>query len=278
MKQLFDKVSMQCSYLTTKSYSTSFSLAINCLDSQLREPICAIYGFVRLADEIVDSFHDYNKANLLERFRTETYRAIDDKISLNPILNSFQHAVNHYDIDPELIERFFFSMKMDLTETRHNPDTFDTYVLGSAEVVGLMCLKVFCNGQQEQYDKLKPYAMKLGAAFQKINFLRDLKDDYLALGRSYFPGVNMDAFDEHSKSKIEESIEEDFRQGFKGIRQLPRAAKFGVYLAYVYYYELFTKIRKTPSVKVLRKRIRIPNQQKFSILFCSYLKHRFNLI
>lgn len=278
MKELYDKVSTKCSYLATQSYSTSFSLAIKCLDPKLRNPICAIYGFVRFADEIVDTFHDYDKPQLLDRFEKDTYLAIEEGISLNPILNSFQHAVNKYNIDRELIEQFLYSMRMDLTKTNHNTDSFETYILGSAEVVGLMCLKVFCEGDQAEYDKLKPYAMKLGSAFQKINFLRDLRDDYQHMGRTYFPGLDMEQFDEISKAEIEKSIESDFKMGFKGIKQLPRSARFGVYLAYVYYYALFNKIRRTPSSNVMEKRIRIPNQKKFSILFYTYLKHRLNLI
>ncbi|MBL6447991.1 phytoene/squalene synthase family protein [Fulvivirga sp. 29W222] len=278
MKELYDKVSTKCSYLATQSYSTSFSLAIKCLDAKLRNPICAIYGFVRFADEIVDTFHDYDKPQLLDRFEKDTYLAIEEGISLNPILNSFQFAVNKYNIDRELIEQFLYSMRMDLGKTTHNNDSFKTYILGSAEVVGLMCLKVFCEGDKAEYDRLKPYAMKLGSAFQKINFLRDLRDDYKHMGRTYFPGLNMDRFDEPSKAEIEKSIESDFKMGFKGIKQLPRSARFGVYLAYVYYYTLFNKIRRTPSSNVMEKRIRIPNQKKFSILFYSYLKHRLNLI
>ncbi|UII32355.1 phytoene/squalene synthase family protein [Fulvivirga ulvae] len=278
MKELYDKVSTKCSYLATQSYSTSFSLAIKCLDQKLRNPICAVYGFVRFADEIVDTFHDYDKSQLLDRFEKDTYLAIDEGISLNPILNSFQFAVNKYNIDRELIEQFLYSMRMDLTKTIHSKDSFETYILGSAEVVGLMCLKVFCEGNQSEYDRLKPYAMKLGSAFQKINFLRDLRDDYQHMGRTYFPGLDMEQFDEVSKAQIEKSIESDFKNGFKGIKLLPRSARFGVYLAYVYYYALFNKIRRTPSSNVMEKRIRIPNQKKFSILFYSYLKHRLNLI
>ena len=278
MKELYDKVSTKCSYLATTSYSTSFSLAIKCLDPSIRNPICAIYGFVRFADEIVDTFHEYDKAVLLERFKNDTYLAIEEKISLNPILNSFQHAVNRYNIDIELIDQFLYSMEMDLTETHHDQSSYETYILGSAEVVGLMCLKVFCSGDKCEYDKLKPYAMKLGSAFQKINFLRDLNADFNGMGRTYFPGLNMQQFDESSKAQIEADIEHDFKEGFKGIKMLPRSAKFGVYLAYVYYYSLFKKIKRTPSRNVIAQRIRIPNQKKATILFYSYVKHRLNLI
>lgn len=278
MRELFDTVSVRCSKLTTHAYSTSFSLGIRCLDKSIREPICSVYGFVRFADEIVDTFHEHDKAALLERFKADTYQAIEEKISLNPILNSFQLTVNKYNIDHELIDQFLYSMEMDLTETVHDQESFETYILGSAEVVGLMCLQVFCNGDKKEYERLKPYAMKLGSAFQKINFLRDLKDDYMHLGRNYFPGIDMKEFNDNCKAQIEAGIEEDFRMGYEGIKKLPRCAKFGVYLAYVYYYSLFKKIRRTPSSNVLSKRIRIADPLKFMILFSTYLKHRLRLI
>ncbi|MTI22517.1 phytoene/squalene synthase family protein [Fulvivirga sp. RKSG066] len=278
MKELYDKVALDCSRLTTHAYSTSFSLGIRCLDKSIRQPICAIYGFVRFADEIVDTFHDYDKASLLERFKADTYKAIEEKISLNPILHSFQLTVNKYDIDHELIDQFLYSMEMDLTDREYDKQEFETYILGSAEVVGLMCLQVFCDGDKEEYNKLKPYAMKLGSAFQKINFLRDLKDDYVHMGRSYFPGIELDHFNDDSKSQIEKGIEKDFKMGLEGIKKLPKCAKFGVYLAYVYYYSLFKKIRRTPSSNVLSTRIRIANPLKIMILFSTYLKHRLRLI
>lgn len=278
MKELFDKVSLKCSRYVTTSYSTSFSLGIKCLEKPLRDPICSIYGFVRFADEIVDTFHDYDKQRLLDRFKADTYQAIDEKISLNPILNSFQHTVNKYNIDLDLIDKFLYSMEMDLTKTQYNQSKYEEYILGSAEVVGLMCLKVFCNGELAQYERLKPYAMKLGSAFQKINFLRDLNADYVEMGRTYFPGVELNNFDEKEKLEIEKDIQEDFSMGLEGIKKLPKSSRFGVYLAYVYYYALFNKIRRTPSSSVLNKRIRIPNQVKFSILFYTYLKHRLNII
>lgn len=278
MKQLFDQVSSKCSKIATTSYSTSFSLGIRCLAPALRDPICGIYGFVRFADEIVDTFHDYDKAELLERFKKDTYQAIEEGISLNPILNSFQHVVRKYNVDHELIDQFLYSMEMDLTQQHYDQEKFETYILGSAEVVGLMCLKVFCKGDQAQYDELKPYAMKLGSAFQKINFLRDLEADYVDMGRTYFPGLEMSEFNMENKKTIEEDIEEDFKMGFEGIKKLPQSAKFGVYLAYVYYYNLFKKIKKTHPAHVLNQRIRIPNQRKLSILCYSYVKHRLNLI
>lgn len=278
MKELYDKVSIKCSRITTQSYSTSFSLGIYCLNKELRDPIYSIYGFVRFADEIVDTFHEYNKQELFDRFKEDTYRAIEEKISLNPILNSFQATVNHFSIEKELIDLFLRSMEMDLTEKNHDPDSFKEYILGSAEVVGLMCLRVFCNGNQKQYQKLKPHAMSLGSAFQKINFLRDLNADFVGMGRTYFPGLELDRFDDYNKKLIEANIEKDFHDAFAGIRQLPRTSRFGVYVAYVYYLALFKKIKNTPSEKVLQSRIRIHNRQKAGLLAYSFLKHQFNML
>lgn len=278
MKQLFDHVSIRCSRLTTKAYSTSFSLGILCLGKGLRDPVYSIYGFVRFADEIVDSFHGYDKATLLARFREETYRAIDEGISLNPILNSFQHTVRHYQIDRELIELFLHSMEMDLTHVRYTPETFQEYILGSAEVVGLMCLRVFCEHNDAMYGQLKPSAMRLGAAFQKINFLRDLQADFGGMGRSYFPGIDLHIFNDTCKAAIEASISEDFHAAYLGIKKLPRAARLGVYVAYVYYLALFRKIRNTPSELVMKSRIRIRNRHKARLLAYSYVKHQLNLI
>lgn len=278
MKDLFDKVSIRCSRLTTHAYSTSFSFGIRCLGKELRDPVYAIYGFVRFADEIVDTFHDYDKKTLLERFRKETFLAIEEKISLNPILNSFQETVNRYEIDHALIDQFLKSMEMDLVQQTHSQQSFENYVLGSAEVVGLMCLKIFCNKDMVQYQTLTPYAMRLGAAFQKINFLRDLNADYIGLGRTYFPGLSLDPFDERAKKEIEAQIAEDFHEGYIGIRKLPRSSRLGVYVAYVYYQALFKKIKNTPSDHVLRERIRIRNRHKAGLLAYSYVKHQLNLI
>lgn len=277
-KALFDDVSMQCSRLSTQLYSTSFSLGIRCLDKSLRDPIHSIYGFVRFADEIVDSFHEYNKETLLNRFETETYQAIDDKISLNPILNSFQHTVNQYNIEHELIENFLKSMRMDLSMKSFDANGIDEYILGSAEVVGLMCLRVFCNGDNTLYQKLKGNAMKLGSAFQKINFLRDLKADYETLGRNYFPGLDFHHFDDNAKKKIESEIAHEFAEGYQGIKQLPQKAKFGVYIAYIYYSALFKKIRNTPPRQVMTSRIRIRNRYKITLLLYSLVRHRLNMI
>ncbi|MCD9014075.1 phytoene/squalene synthase family protein [Parachryseolinea silvisoli] len=278
MKQLFDHVSIRCSRLTTKAYSTSFSLGILCLGKGLRDPIYSIYGFVRFADEIVDSFQDYDKVTLLARFREETYRAIDEGISLNPILNSFQHAVRQYQIDRELIDQFLHSMEMDLTHVDYTPEKFQEYILGSAEVVGLMCLRVFCQHNDALYQQLKPSAMRLGAAFQKINFLRDLQADFSGMGRSYFPGIDLHSFNDTCKATIEASIADDFHAAYLGIKKLPRSARLGVYVAYVYYLALFRKIRNTPSALVMKSRIRIRNRHKARLLAYSYVKHQLNLI
>lgn len=278
MKALYDKVSIRCSRLTTRAYSTSFSLGIRCLEKELQDPIYAIYGFVRFADEIVDTFHDYDKKNLLERFKKDTHTAITEKISLNPILNSFQATVNHYKIDYTLIDQFLHSMEMDLTEKYHDAKSFEEYILGSAEVVGLMCLRVFCKGNNAMYEQLKPYAMSLGSAFQKINFLRDLKADYVGMGRTYFPGLELTQFDSENKRKIEANIAHDFEEGFKGIKMLPRSARFGVYVAYVYYLALFKKIRNTAPGNVMTNRISIRNRHKATLLAYSYVRHQLNLI
>jgi 15-cis-phytoene synthase len=271
MKQLFDSVSHKCSRITTNAYSTSFSAGIRLLDKKLHPPIYAIYGFVRFADEIVDSFHDFPKEKLLKEFKGETYRAIEDKISLNPILNSFQWAVNKYNIEKDLIDTFLNSMEMDLNEKSYGREGYETYILGSAEVVGLMCLKVFCEGDQQMYERLKGPAMRLGAAFQKINFLRDIKDDYVILGRNYFPEVDFEHFTEEAKKKLEEEIEVDFNEGLKGIKMLPKSARAGVYLAYTYYRNLFSKIRKTPVSKILTQRVRVPDNEKFFLLARTFL-------
>jgi 15-cis-phytoene synthase len=278
MKQLYDTVSIKCSRLTTKTYSTSFSIGIYCLGKALRDPIYAIYGFVRFADEIVDTFHDYDKKVLLERFKVETYLAIHEKISLNPILNSFQATVNQFAIDKELIDQFLQSMEMDLEKKQYDKEGLKQYILGSAEVVGLMCLRVFCYGNQARYEELKPYAMSLGSAFQKVNFLRDLNADFAGMNRTYFPGIDINRFDDKNKKLIEESIESDFRAGYMGITQLPRSSRFGVYVAYVYYRALFNKIKNTPSTKILESRIRIRNRHKALLLAYSYFKHQLNLL
>jgi phytoene synthase len=278
MKQLFDTLSHDMSALTTKKYSTSFSLGIHFLSKDLQAPIHAIYGFVRFADEIVDSFHEYEKKELLQEFKAETYKALERGISLNPILNSFQWAVKKYQIDPELIEIFLQSMEMDLEMTQYEQTVYEQYILGSAEVVGLMCLKIFVRGDEAAYTSLKDSAMKLGSAFQKINFLRDLNADYYQLGRTYFPEMNFDLFDCAMKAKIEQEIDLDFKAGYEGIKLLPKDARFGVYMAYRYYIKLFHKIQKTDAEIILGQRIRIPDNKKYRLLFTSYLRHNLNLL
>lgn len=278
MKAIFDKVSLQCSRLATTSYSTSFSLGIKFLAERFRQPVYSIYGFVRFADEIVDSFHGYDKKMLLDQFREDTRHAIENKISLNPILNSFQQAVHQYHIDRELIETFLDSMEMDLDKKYYTRKLYDLYILGSAEVVGLMCLRVFCEGDQAAYEALKHPAMKLGAAFQKVNFLRDIKADSKELGRTYFPGVDMDNFSLNDKLRIEREIAEDFAAALPGIKKLPRSSRKGVYLAYHYYHFLFRKIRQLPPHRILHERIRIPNYKKLFLLFTSTVKHQLNLL
>jgi 15-cis-phytoene synthase len=261
----------------TQQYSTSFSLGILALSPAIRPAIYAIYGYVRLADEIVDSFHDYNKQLLLERFREQTWQALDEGISLNPVLQSFQETVHQYKIDRELIDQFLRSMQMDLTPMHYNTERYKEYILGSAEVVGLMCLQVFVEGDAQAYDTLKPYAMKLGSAFQKVNFLRDLKDDYQVLGRTYFPNIEMSVFDNHIKTSIEEDIENEFKEALAGIKKLPACSKFGVYLAYKYYLSLFKKIKQTPAQCIMKERVRIPNVQKISLMMSSYVQYKIAL-
>lgn len=278
MKQIFDTVSAKCSKLTTESYSTSFSMGIRFLAHDLQAPIYAIYGFVRFADEIVDTFHDFPKRRLLDEFEVETFKAIKDGISLNPILNSFQHAVSRYNIDHDCIRTFLKSMRMDLHKEEYTDAEYDNYILGSAEVVGLMCLSVFLRGDKARYATLKPYAMKLGAAFQKINFLRDLHADFNELGRTYFPGVNMSEFNEEVKREIENDIEKDFATGYEGIKMLPKDARFGVFVAYVYYHKLLRKIKRKPTAEIMSRRIRISNHRKYALFCSSYFRHSFNLL
>lgn len=274
MKKLFDELSCEVSRYTTRKYSTSFSLGILALKPSIRSAIYAIYGYVRLADEIVDSFHGYDKEKLLKRLRTETYDALEDGISINPILNSFQQTVRQYNIDVQLISQFLHSMEMDLQKIDYNSDLYNEYIYGSAEVVGLMCLQIFTGGNKQQFEELKPFAMKLGSAFQKVNFLRDLKDDYQILGRTYFPSLNMSVFDNRVKAQIEKEIEKEFKEALQGIKKLPGSSIFGVYLAYRYYLSLFEKIKKTSSQHILQQRIRIANSQKLLVAFKSYIRYK----
>lgn len=274
MKQLFDELSYSVSKITTQKYSTSFSLGILALKPSIRNAIYAIYGFVRLADEIVDSFHEYDKEKLLNRLKIETQNALEERISLNPILQSFQETVHKYEIDTVLIDQFLNSMEMDLQKIDYNSALYNEYIFGSAEVVGLMCLQVFTEGNKEKFEELKPYAMKLGSAFQKINFLRDLKDDYQILGRTYFPNVDMAVFDNHIKYQIEKEIEEEFKEALIGIKKLPNSSMFGVYLAYKYYISLFRKIKRKKSSEILNNRVRVSNPQKIVVAFKSYVRYK----
>ena len=277
MMKLFHEVSQQCSQAVTEKYSTSFNSAINLLHPHLRKPIHNIYGFVRFADEIVDTFHQHQKEELLAEFRKETYTALERGISLNPILHSFQITVKEYNISLDLIEAFFTSMEMDLSKTNYNSEGYKDYIYGSAEVVGLMCLYVFCEGDTIKYDELKPSAQALGAAFQKVNFLRDVKADYQQLNRSYFPGVDFSNFTQHNKKQIEEDIAADFNNAYKGILNLPVKARFGVYVAYKYYLSLFKKIKRTSPADITERRIRIPNYGKALIVAKAGLRSQFNL-
>ena len=279
MKTIFDKVSYDCSKIVTESYSTSFSLATKMLAPSIRSDIYNIYGFVRFADEIVDTFHAYNKKELFDNFENELKSALEAKISLNPILNSFQHTYHKYQIPYHLVGSFMKSMRMDLTKKEYRTEAeYKEYIYGSADVVGLMCLKVFVNGNTVKYEELKESAMSLGSAFQKVNFLRDLKTDFEDLNRAYFPNANLMELDETSKQKIVQEIKEDFAKGYHGILNLPNEAKFGVYTAYKYYYKLLKKLQNTPSREIKNARIRVPNYQKFGLLAKSYVNYKLHLV
>jgi len=279
MKATFDTVSYQCSKIVTEKYSTSFALATKMLASSIRNDIYNIYGFVRFADEIVDTFHDYDKTALFDKFEQELEASITDRISLNPILNSFQHTFHAYNIPMHLVTSFMKSMRMDLTKSIYKTEQeYKDYIYGSADVVGLMCLKVFVKGDNEAYERLKESAMALGSAFQKVNFLRDVKADFEDLNRSYFPNTNLTQLDEASKKRIVDEIKADFHLGYEGIMALPAEAKFGVYTAYKYYYKLLQKLQNTPSLDIKNARIRVPNYQKFGLLARSYVKYKMNLV
>ena len=279
MKSIFDTVSKRCSKEITESYSTSFSLATRMLSSEIRQDIYNIYGFVRLADEIVDSFHDYDKVTLLNRFEKDLAYALDNKISTNPVLNAFQQTVHRYEIDRKFIDAFMQSMRWDLSKKVYETDEeYKTYIYGSADVVGLMCLRVFVKGDEKLFKELKSSAMALGSAFQKVNFLRDLKNDFVQLERSYFPGVDLQQLDDYSKQKIIDEIESDFHNGLSGIFKLPNTAKFGVYTAYKYYLRLLKKLKRVPSEQIKNKRVRVANIQKVDVLARSYVRYRFNIL
>jgi phytoene synthase len=278
MFEIYEKSTFGCSKLVTELYSTSFSLGIKTLSKKFHAPIYGIYGFVRYADEIVDTFHGYDKKKLLERFKNDTYEAISDGISLNPILHSFQKVVRDYKIDHSLIESFLYSMEMDLLDIKYDEDKYNEYIYGSAEVVGLMCLKVFVEGDQALYDSLKADAKSLGAAFQKVNFLRDIKSDFQDRGRIYFPGVDFSNFSGEAKKAIEQDIQNDFNNALRGILNLPSGAKSGVYLAYVYYLKLFKRIQKTSANRIQHERIRVPDAVKFTLLAKTLVKGSFGVI
>ena len=279
MKSIFDTVSRTCSIAVTNAYSTSFSLATKMLAPSIRQDIYNIYGFVRLADEIVDSFHEYDKEVLLDHFTRDLEYALENRISLNPILNSFQETVHKYDIQRPLYDAFLKSMRQDLYKSTYlTKEEYNEYIYGSADVVGLMCLKVFVKGDKAKYEELKESAMRLGSAFQKVNFLRDLKADLEDLSRSYFPNTDLNALDEASKNLIIKEIEEDFKEGLKGISRLPAEAKFGVYTAYIYYYKLLTKLKRIPSLEIKKRRISVPNYQKAGLLARSYISYRLDLL
>ena len=279
MKNIFDEVSYSCSENVTKTYSTSFSLATRLLSENIRKDIYNIYGFVRFADEIVDSFHDYNKTELFNDFSDDLEKALANKIHLNPILNSFQHTFHKYNIDKDLVDSFMKSMRMDLTKKKYSTvKEYKEYIYGSADVVGLMCLKVFVQGDRKLYNKLKNNAMKLGSAFQKVNFLRDLKADKEDLNRTYFPNTKFEKLNESEKNVIINEIENDFKDGLEGIKQLPLDAKFGVFIAYRYYNQLLKKLKKTPATEIINRRIRVPNLKKIELLTRSYVKYQLNLL
>jgi phytoene/squalene synthetase len=278
MIRLFNELSNQCSMATTEKYSTSFSSAIRMLHKDLRTPIHNIYGFVRFADEIVDSFHDFDKSTLLTEFRAETFLSINRRISLNPILNSFQQTVNEYNIDINLIDAFFKSMEEDLKPKTYDEEAYREYIYGSAEVVGLMCLYVFCEGDIRSFEKLKPFARSLGSAFQKVNFMRDVKADKEILNRNYFPGVDFNQFDSRHKEQIERDIANDFNHAYEGIKMLPKKARFGVYVAYKYYMSLFYKIRRSGASSILQARIRIPAYSKISIVFMAGVRSQLRML
>jgi len=279
MKAIFDIISFECSRNVTKSYSTSFATAVKMLSPTIRQDIYNIYGFVRFADEIVDSFHEYDKNTLFDLFEKDLFRALADGISLNPVLNSFQHTVKKYDIPLDLIKAFLESMKLDLVKTEYKTvQEYEEYIYGSADVVGLMCLKVFVKGDTAKYEELKQSAMKLGSAFQKVNFLRDLKADFENLSRTYFPNTNLNRLDEASKNQIIADIENDFKSGYEGITKLPIEAKLGVYTAYVYYKKLLQKLKKTPSAEIKNARIRVPDYEKIGLFAKCYFSYKLNII
>jgi 15-cis-phytoene synthase len=276
--ELYNRTTFECSKIITQLYSTSFTLGIKTLDKKFHMPVYAVYGFVRYADEIVDTFHNFDKNVLLQRFKEDTYRAIEEGISLNPVLHAFQLVVNQYKIEMPLINAFLHSMEMDLSENAYSQEGYEEYIYGSAEVVGLMCLRIFCEGDTAMYDALKIPAKRLGAAFQKVNFLRDMKSDFWERGRTYFPQVDFTKFDHEAKKLIEQDIQDDFDAAYQGIIALPKGARLGVYLAYIYYKKLFSKIKKLPPQTILNKRVRVADSRKMTLWLQSYVKYKLNYI
>jgi len=278
MMDLYNQTCFECSKIITKSYSTSFSIGIRAFDKRFRYPIYSIYGFVRYADEIVDTFHQHNKHQLIKTFRAHTFEAIEQRISLNPVLQSFQEVVNSYGIDKTLIEAFLNSMEMDIDNTSHDQESYQRYIYGSAEVVGLMCLRVFCETNENLYQQLRPHARSLGSAFQKVNFLRDIKADLEERGRTYFPQINFDNFTELQKQEIEADILKDFEDAFKGIKRLPNGTKLGVYIAYIYYLKLFKKISRTPASEIVQKRIRVSDSHKMVLYLKAVVQQKLKVV
>ena len=277
-QRLYSDVCAECARLVTHRYSTSFSMGIRLFEDALRAPIYAVYGFVRFADEIVDTFHDHDKRQLLREFRRDTYAAIERGLSLNPVLHSFQETVTKYGIERELIDAFLYSMELDIEHRAYERQLYDTYIYGSAEVVGLMCLRIFTHGRPGEYERLREPAKRLGAAFQKINFLRDISSDFHDRGRVYFPGVSFAAFSDRQKREIEAEIAEDFEAALVGIRELPRGARLGVHCAYVYFRNLLTRIQQVEARRIARERVRVPNAAKLSLMLGSAVRHRLNIL
>ena len=277
-QQLYSDVCVECARHVTRRYSTSFSMGIRLFDERLRDPIYAIYGFVRFADEIVDTFHGHDKEALLREFRADTYRAIDRRLSLNPILQAFQETVHRYRIERELIDAFLYSMELDIEHRTYERALYDTYIYGSAEVVGLMCLRVFCHADPAQYDELCAPAKRLGAAFQKVNFLRDISSDFHDRGRVYFPGVEFGSFTREQKAAIEAEIADDFAAALVGIKALPRGSRLGVHIAYLYFRDLLARIQRTDIERIRRERVRVPNAAKLSLMVGSAVRHRLNIL
>lgn len=278
MDKLYSEACLKSSKVFTNTYSTSFSLGIKMLDESIHDPIYAIYGFVRLADEIVDTFHDLNKAKYLEEFKRQTYEAVDQGFSLNPVLESFQEVVNKYKIEREHIAAFLYSMELDLEKKTYSQEEYEKYIYGSAEVVGLMCLKVFCYNNGSSYDELEGYAKSLGSAFQKINFLRDIRADFEEKGRTYFPGIDLDNFSDSEKAEIEKDIAKDFAEGYEGIKKLPSNSKFGVYTAYIYYLKLLEKIKNCSAATIKNERIRVNDSKKYCLLIKSYFLNKIGMV